>query len=86
MDDDEIERGIENLNPVLRHAVEQITLATARSFGQVWLRPDAAATVEGFLSGEIVFVIRRDELQVLAADSVKPRDPPPPEQPLGGYL
>ena len=84
MDDAAIERGIENLNPVLRHAVEQITLATARSFGQVWLRPDAAATVEGFLSGEIVFVIRRDELQVLAADSVKPRDPPP--QPLGGYL
>jgi hypothetical protein len=86
MDDDEIERGIENLNPVLRHAVEQITVATARSFGQVWLRPDAAATVEGFLSGEIVFVVTLNELQVLAADQVKPRDPPPPLPEPGGYL
>ena len=38
-----------------------------------------------FLSGQVVFVIKLDELQVLAADSVKPRDPGDDQRP-GQYL
>jgi hypothetical protein len=74
--------GLEGINPLLATAVEAFTRATADAFLKVWTGPRAADTMDGFLSGEVVFVVRLGELQVLAADRVNPRDPPP----LGGYL
>lgn len=77
--------GLHGINPLMADAVEGFTRATADAFLKVWTGPRAAEAMEGFLSGEVVFVIRRDELQVLAADSVRPRDPRDDDVP-GQYL
>jgi hypothetical protein len=64
--------------------VEAFTVATAGAFLKVWTRPDAAETMERYLAGEVVFVIKLGELQVLRADDVRPRPPGPPHP--GNYL
>jgi hypothetical protein len=78
--------GLEGINPLMAHAVEAFTRATATAFLKVWTRDDAPAVMEKFLSREIVFVVTLDELQVLAADSVKPRDPRGDDGLSGPYL
>lgn len=50
------------------------------SFDRVFERDDVADVLAGFLNGEIVFVLSRDELQVLRAPAAEP-DPP-----TGQYL
>jgi hypothetical protein len=53
------------VNPLLLTAVESVTAAMAGAFDEVWARPNAAATMEGFLAGRIRFVIGRDGLLVV---------------------
>jgi hypothetical protein len=77
--------GLYGINPLMAHAVEAFTRSTADAFLKIWTGPRAAGTMEGFLSGEVVFVVTRDQLQVLAADQVRPRDPRADDG-LGGYL
>jgi hypothetical protein len=77
---------LEGINPLLAHAVEAFTRATATAFLRVWTRDDAPAVMEKFLSREIVFVVTLDELQVLAADRVKPREPDDDDGLSGPYL
>lgn len=72
--DEQAEPDLSHINPVLLHAITGITQAMARSFDQIWSRPDAASTVEAFLDGRVVFVIHRDEVVVREA----PADPPTP--------
>lgn len=78
--------GLEGINPLLATAVEAFTRATADAFLKIWTGPRAIDTMERYLSGEILFVIRLGELQVLAADNVKPRDPGSAGPEPGGYL
>jgi hypothetical protein len=81
--------GLEGINPLMAHAVEQVTRATADAFLKIWTGPRAADTMERFLSGEVVFVVCRHELMVLQASGVlaglrdapaEPPEPPPPGQ------
>ena len=76
----------EGMNPQLLAAVDRFAVASAESFAAIWSRPDAAATMERFLSDEVVFVITRDQVQVLARDEVRPRDPDGDDGMPGQYL
>ena len=73
------------LNPVLVTAVEAFTKSTADALLKVWRGPRGEDTMTRFLNGEIAFVIKLDELLVLAADSIKPREPGE-DDPPGQYL
>ncbi len=73
------------LNPVLVTAVEAFTRSTADAFLKIWTGPRATDTMEKFLAGEVAFVIKLDELMVLAADSIRPRSGDD-HGPIGGYL
>jgi hypothetical protein len=65
--------GLHGINPLLAHAVEAFTTSLAGAFLKVWTRPDAVKTMERYLAGDVVFVVRLDELQVLRSKDVAPR-------------
>lgn len=53
------------VNPLLLTAVESVTVAMAGAFDELWAKPNAAATMEGFLAGRLSFVISRDGILVI---------------------
>ena len=61
---DDIERRIAALNPLFVSAIESVTGEIARAFGEMWLRPDGPALMEGFLSDRIAFQIDRGGLLI----------------------
>lgn len=63
-------------DPILAHAVEAIMRGMSDSLDQIWLRPDASQTVEGFLAGRVIFVVSRDEIAVRELPSDTPEPPP----------
>jgi hypothetical protein len=60
------------MNPILHTAVEAVTEAMARSFDEIWCRPDAAEVMEAFLGGAISFVVRCNEILVVESSSHEP--------------
>jgi hypothetical protein len=56
---------LEAINPLLRDAVEAVIKAMAGAFDTVWTRPDAAALMERFLDGRLVFQVDRSGVLIL---------------------
>lgn len=56
----------ETVNELLTTAEEAVTRALADAWHEVWQRDDAAQLMEGFLGGQISFLIDRDGITILA--------------------
>jgi hypothetical protein len=56
---------LEEINPLLRPAVEAIIVAMAGAFDDIFTRPDAPAIVEAFLDDRLEFHVARDGVLIV---------------------
>jgi hypothetical protein len=76
-----------NTNPLIAQAIDGIMHTISKRFDLVWQRPDVAEIVQGFIGGEIAFLVVDDAI-ILAktGEATVPRgsdwpihrDPPKP--------
>ncbi|TGB13296.1 hypothetical protein [Streptomyces sp. MZ04] len=59
---------MDEINPLIRDAVERITIGMAEAFDIIWSRPDAAQIIENFLDGSGAFLVERDGITVMSTD------------------
>ena len=55
-----------DMPPLLQSCVEAFNEALGTALDQVWLRPNGPALMEGFLAGQVQFLVGRDAVLVLA--------------------